>query len=140
MKIVFKLCLMGIGQGKTYGRSSGIIDRAELSRDMRLEQSNIRVYACSHLWPMQVLQRQKNKHCGSKRTKKNKHCGSKRYKRYDSTGLLSDKQQLIYRYCTRVMEYIPTGLTISRGVASSPQHCILFVNNLYTCKYFYFNF
>jgi hypothetical protein len=28
---------------------------------------------------------------------------------YNSTGLLSDKKQLIYRYCTRVVEYIPTG-------------------------------
>ncbi len=32
--------------------------------------------------------------------------GSKHNKRYDSTGLLSDKQQLIYRYCTQVVEYI----------------------------------
>ncbi len=29
--------------------------------------------------------------------------------------------QLIYRYCTRVVEYTPTGLTVSRDVASSPQ-------------------
>ncbi len=51
-------------------------------------------------------------------------CGCKRNKRYDSTGLLSDKWQLIYRYCTRVMDYTPTGLTpltVSRDVASSPQ-------------------
>jgi hypothetical protein len=34
-------------------------------------------------------------------------CGSKRDERYDSTGLLSDKWQLIYRYCTRVVEYTP---------------------------------
>jgi hypothetical protein len=47
-------------------------------------------------------------------------CGSKHNKRYDSTGLLSDKyvaayiqvlytgggvKQLIYRYCTQVVEY-----------------------------------
>jgi hypothetical protein len=35
-------------------------------------------------------------------------------------GLLSDRYQLIYRYCTKVVEYTPTGLTVSRGVASSP--------------------
>ncbi len=27
----------------------------------------------------------------------------------------------LYRYCTRVVEYTPTCLTVSRGVASSPQ-------------------
>jgi hypothetical protein len=48
-------------------------------------------------------------------------CGSKRDERYDSTGLLSDRYQLIYRYCKKVVEYTPTGLTVSRGVASSPQ-------------------
>ncbi len=33
------------------------------------------------------------------------YCGSKRNKRYDSACLLLNKLQLIYRYCTRMVEY-----------------------------------
>jgi hypothetical protein len=47
-------------------------------------------------------------------------CGSKRNKRYDSTSLLMDNRrfiQALYRL-TRIHQ---TGLTVSRGVGSSPQ-------------------
>ncbi len=49
------------------------------------------------------------------------YCGRRRNKRYDSTSLLLNTQQLIYKDCTRVPEYTQLVWPSTRGVARSPQ-------------------